>query len=521
MKNFWTKLILILIISSAFILMIASALKDTQTTDEAIHQFAGYTYLKERDFRLDPEHPPLLKEISALPLLLSQNIHYSLDNSWTKAGNFYYDSWKETRVLGEKFFYLSQNNPDQMLFWGRMPFIVLTLILGLFVYFWAKKLYGRKAGIFALILTLFYPNILAHGRLINTDLGLALFVLLSVYFWGEFLKFLKFKNLLLTGIFAGLALASKFTAVILLPIFVVLLAIKLIIDKGQSFKKYLVGLLVVLISIFVVVWFSYGFSDKSFYFFPANFLKGLYLVFRHAYVGHSSFLLGQTSSTGWWYYFPVAIFFKTPIPVFVFLALAIIFWKKLRAKNLFDEVLIIIPPMIFLLFSLFSKANLGIRHILPILPFLFILASRSINLVNFSKEKVKAVIFAILILWYLSSAIISFPNYLAYFNEFAGGPKSGYRILTDSNLDWGQDILRLKDYLEKNHIQKVYLVYPWDGDEVLRHYGINFTPLLPTDTDVKGPVVISATYLQTDAYSWLKKYPFEQITPGLFLFKFN
>lgn len=126
MKNIWTKLILVLVISTSFSLMFFSAKKDTQMTDEAIHLFSGYTYLKEKDFRLDPEHPPFLKELAAMPLIFNQKIRYSLDNSWTTAGNFYYDSWQETRVLGGKFFYKSGNNPAELLLWGRIPFIILT-----------------------------------------------------------------------------------------------------------------------------------------------------------------------------------------------------------------------------------------------------------------------------------------------------------------------------------------------------------------------------------------------------------
>lgn len=556
---------LLAIFITSFFLMLFSSFRDSQTTDEAIHLSAGYSYLTKRDFRLDPEHPPFLKELAAVPLLLTKTNTDFNNALWDKAGNFYYDSWYETRVLGERFFYSLGNNPEKLLFLGRLPFIILTLILGLVAFIWARKLYGIKSGIFAAFLVLFFPNILAHGRLINTDLGLTLFIFLTVFLWGEYLKKLKLSYLLLCGLALGLALASKFTGLIILPILFILFIVKaLFFDQKKNLVfKYLLSFIIILLVSFVVVWASYGFIIKTpsvvptgfidqilwrnhlitsdlatflnnirVFLFPAELYKGIYLVFRHAVNGHGSYLLGQSSTSGWWYYFPVAIFYKTPIPVFIFLGLSLIFYKKIRAKETFDEVLLILPPLVFLIFSMFSKADLGIRHILPIFPFLLIFASKSINLVNFEKqmpkgkskifkEKIVPVLFLGLILWYLVGTIISYPNYLAYFNEFAGGSKNGYKYLADSNLDWGQDIYRLKTYLNEHNINQIYIVYPWDGDAALTNAGINFVPLYPEDRNVKGKVVVSATYYETDAYAWLKNYAFSQITPGLFIFNIN
>lgn len=507
-------LFLVALFLISFLLLIFSELADSQTTDEAIHLFSGFTYLTQRDFRLDPEHPPFLKELGALPLLFFKNLHYDLDKLWQKAGIFSYDSWQEARIMGEKFFYL-WNEPAKVLFWGRLPFILLTLLLGYFGYFWARKLYGTNAGVLAAFLILFCPTILAHGRLINTDLGVTLFIFITVYFWGEFLKEPKRKNLILASLFLGLALASKYTGFIILPILFLLSVIKaLFFDREKKILlKYAISLLTVILIALIVVWLTYGFL------WPVEYYKGMLLVFRHAFGGHGSFLLGQNSSTGWWYYFPVAIFYKTPIPIFILLLISLIFWKKLRTK-LFDEMLLILPPIIYLIFSMFSRADLGVRHILPIFPFIFAFSSKSINLIATFKPKmlhfgsVTAVL--ILIGWYLISAFGSFPNYLAYFNEFAGGAKGGYRILTDSNLDWGQDIFRMKEFLDDRSIEKVYLVYPWDGDLALKYYGIDFVVLMPDQKDIRGPVVISATYYQTEAYAWLHQYPFSEITPGVF-----
>lgn len=561
MKNFFYKLILIVLFLFTFLTLISAAKQDSATTDEGIHLFAGYTYLTRNDFRLDTEHPPLLKEIAAVPLLFFRNIQLPIDGLWDKAGNFYYDSWQETRTLSENFLFSLGNNADKLIFWGRVPFILLTLLLGLATYYWSKKLYGEKAGIFAGFLALLMPNILAHGHLINTDLGLTLFLFLAVYFWTKFLKKPTWLGFMLSGIFSGFASACKFTSVILIPIIIILFLGKIFFyDKDtKNIARYLGGFFGVLIIGFIIVWATYGFSIEvppkpieslsaninlwtnfnvptSFngifqkirpILFPANFYKGLLLVSRHALGGHSSFLLGETSNSGWWYYFPVAIFYKTPIPFFIFLILSLLFWGKLKAREFFDELALLAAPIIFLIISMFSRADLGIRHVLPIFPFLIVYASKSINLIDFRaikffkaniKKIIPALLFILLMLWYLLSSISSYPNYLAYFNEFAGGPKGGHKILDDSNLDWGQDIFRIKKYLDDHKISDGYLFYPWDGNEAPKYYGTNLKPFPWGDKSVKGYVVVSATYLQLAELKWLEDFPHQQITPGVFIF---
>ncbi len=551
MRNKLPKIILISIFVISAVLLIISSKSDSVTTDEGVHLFAGYTYLTQHDFRLDPEHPPLLKELGALPLLFQKNLKFTLGDLWDKAGNFYYDSWREARALGDKFI---TENSENVIFISRLIFILLTLILGAFGYFWAKKLYGEKAGIFTAFLILFFPNILAHGRLINTDIGLTLFFFITIYFWGKFLKRPNIINIILSGLFLGLTLASKFTGIIILPILLILIITKLILQKNwKNWFKYLLGFIAAGFITFLIIWGTYGFSSEappkisrglsvelnawapytapgtfdSFYqkirpvLIPKYFYKGLVMVGVHAAGGHSAYLLNQTSKTGWWYYFPVAIFFKTPIPIFILLFLSIFYFRKIRAKDIFDEYLLIIPAVVFLAFAMYSKADLGIRHILPIFPFIFVSISKAINLIDFKKWRWATVGFIILIAWYLSSALTSFPNYIAYFNEFADGSYGGYKILTDSNLDWGQDVFRIKDYVEKKQINDYYLVYGWDGAQFLQKNGLKYKTL-SSDERVRGKVIISASSLVGDpGFSWLKVYPRTQITPGVFLISVN
>ncbi|MGA2667092.1 MAG: glycosyltransferase family 39 protein [Patescibacteria group bacterium] len=559
-KNILYNLLLAFIILVAFVILINVARGDSQTTDEGVHLFAGYTYLVKGDFRLDPEHPPFLKELSALPILTFSHLRTPIDGPnplWDKASNYYYDSWQETRSMAVTFFYSLGNNVNKLLFWGRFPFIILTLILGWVTYFWANRLYGKKAGLLAAALILFMPNVLAHGHLIDTDLGVALFMFIATYFWGEYLKKPSWWGVTWVGLFSGLAFASKYTSVMLIPIFIILAIIKLFLDKNiKNWLKYFLGFIGLGVIGFLVVWATYGFSlmvppppigslsenirlwtsynyvptffDGIFskirpLLFPADFYKGFALITRHVVGGHGSYLLGHNSSTGWWYYFPVLIFYKTPLALFGLLGLAIIFFKKIRAKLIFDELILIVAPLAYLLMSINTRADLGVRHVLPIFPFLVVFAAKSINLVNFSKLKKiwelwLAVILILLIGWYFYSSLSAYPNYLSYFNEAAGGSSNGYKIATDSNLDWGQDLARIKAYVYDHPDEKFSLIYPWDGQPSLVYYGIDLPLVTPDETNVTGSVIVAATYAETGAYSWLWHYPYEEITPGVFVF---
>lgn len=539
-------IIIIFLLSLFFFPALFSSRSDSATTDEGIHIASGYTYLKKWDFRFDPEHPPFLKELSALPVLfLKPKVSFDQDE-WKNAADFRSDTWQKARSFGYKFLY--QNETDKILFLGRLPFILLGLLLGFFIFKWAKELYGFWPGILALFFFTLDPNILAHSRLINTDLGLVLFFFLSVYFWGRYLKKPTNLNLILTGISFGLALASKYTALILILVLPVLLLIKYYLDKKGGLKpalsKYLFSLLFIFIFGFLMVFAFYGFSAHQL----AYYFKGIKMFLSHSLSGHGTFLLGKYSIIGFWYYFPLAFLIKTPITTLIFLIFSIIFFKKLTcppksqhelrpeadklekanakigrgSKDIFNEYLLIVPVVIFFGLAMLSKANLGLRHILVIYPFLFVFISR---LANFKFSAFSKTIFFLLLLFYLISSLRIYPCYLAYFNEAIGGPKNGYKYLLNSNLDWGQDVKRLKKYLDKNQIKEIYLDYFYDK-ESLDYYKINYKPLSPKDKDKKGYLVLNAMQLQTsrdengNTYEWLRKEkPIEKIGYSIFVYK--
>ena len=216
------KLLLGVLLCAIFFQEFCSARLLTASSDETMHLPAGYTYWKTGDFRLNPEHPPLIKLLAALPLLPMNPYVKWDDPTWSG------DPPDQVR-FGVRFLYssdsvLGKGAADQMLFWARLPVMLLSVLLGWYVFAWARALYGTNAGLAALFLYAFCPNILAHSRFVTMDLGLSCFFVMTIYYVWRFARFGGRRNVALAGVALGLALATKFSAIILLPSVAVLLA---------------------------------------------------------------------------------------------------------------------------------------------------------------------------------------------------------------------------------------------------------------------------------------------------------
>jgi hypothetical protein len=182
-----------------------------------------------------------------------------------------------------------------------------------------------------------------------------------------------------------------------------------------------------------------------------------------------AYLLGQISPDGFWTYFPVAFAVKTPVPTLILIAAGLWFISRQPLKRM-DRTFLILPPVVYFLLAMSSGINIGLRHILPIYPFLFVLiAGTVVHLWRARGSLWTGLVF--LGIWYVGSTIWIYPHYLAYFNEAAGGPDNGYKILLDSNLDWGQDLKGLKLWMEREHVEKILFVHfgPCDPE----YYGID------------------------------------------------
>lgn len=493
-------LALILIIVVSFFVMLSVSKQESAIMDELAHIPAGYSYLRYLDYRLNPEHPPLIKAISAIPLM-SMGLSFPVTQpSWTANIN---DQW----AAGNQFIYGSGNDADKIIFWSRLGPILLTLLLVLLIYVWARELLGDWWGLLPAFLFAFSPTVLAHGHYVTTDIGAALGVVLATYFFIKFLLKPTGRHLIFAGLAFGVAELAKFSTALLIPYFVVLVLVWAIRDR--KFWRKLFSLAAIFIIGYVLVYLVYfaftlnypvskqvadtqsilvSFKNRLFadidvkmagnkFSRPlAQYLLGVLMAGQRSVNGNTAYFLGGISAAGWWYYFPVVFLLKEPIPslIMIFGALLFCFWNfskswkfpaALKAKTYklkafrdylgihLPEFAMIIFIVFYWLYSMQSKLNIGVRHILPTVPFIYILAASGLkNWVNgkFWKHFFKVSLVGVLLFWYLFEAALAYPFYLSYFNQFGGGVSGGYRSVTDSNYDWGQDLKRLKDWAEKN-----------------------------------------------------------------------
>ena len=492
------------LLGSVFVMAVFSSMGDSATNDEVAHIPAGYSYLVARDFRLNQEHPPLIKDLAAFPLLFL-NLQFP----------FYHQGWTEYAfgqwVLGEEFLYNSGNNPDQILFWARLPMILVFLALGLFLFYWAKRLVGLWPAFLVLVLYLFSPTFLAHGRLVTTDVGATFGFAASIFFFLRFLEKPSWKNALFAGMALGVALLTKFSTVLLLP-FLVFLAVAYIFlyyDKNTLFLYAKRGLGVLLMA-GVLVGVVYQFHIAQYPFEKAaddtkavlsdalqlpkeevafslpehpvlrpygHYALGFLRTTRRVGNITPEFFLGNLESSGWWYYFPVLYMVKVPLAfhILTILALAAAFFaaakkntdlsfagiKKWTQKH-FQIFAIASFVALYAALTVVISINIGVRHLLPIFPFLYLLVALGIKKwiqqeKHKTRQKGKIGIVLVLLVWYVFSSTSAFPDFLSYYNEVVGGSANGYRVALSSNYDWGQDVKRLAEWVEQNNIQTIYV----------------------------------------------------------------
>lgn len=479
----------VLVLAGMFLLMFFSSLDNSATFDEVAHIGAGYSYVTQKDGRLNPEHPPLIKIISAIPLLFLK-LNFSINRPFWNMQNVNDRQW----AAGSSLLYESGNDADKILFWARLPIMFLAILFGWIIFWWTRKNYGAKTALVSLALFALSPTFLAHSTLVATDLGAAFAFFLSVIFFIRFLEKNDKKSAIYFGIVFGLSLLVKFSLVILLPFFVILIICSLIRNSKLEIRNLALTAAVA----FAVIYIFYipqvlnypadqnladahftlaqyktaQFAPKFDFWFLSNeitrpfgqYLHGFLMAAQRTAGGNSAYFLGEISSKGWISYFPVLFFTKEQIGLYILIFLAIILGIKNRKQPKDPKI------TTFLLFiayywvwSLWSPLNIGIRHILPTFPFIYILISKSIIGWIFSKEDTplnpKKFFVSVLFFWILLEIIFAFPYFISYYNEFGGSIKNGYKIATDSNYDWGQDLKRLKFWVEKNNVEKVYLDY--------------------------------------------------------------
>ena len=381
------KTILITLLFLVFFIPFFSAQNFSPATDEIIHLPGGYSYWKTGQIVLNPEHPPLVKLMASFPLLF-MNLKFDA-NDVNLVGPF-----KKQWTFGNKF--LFSNDADQLLLWGRLPVMLLSVLLGFYIYRWGSEIFSRKAGLLALFLYAFMPVIITNAQFVTMDLPLASLSFVTFYYlwkfvvplpklnlplasrdrspWGQtpLAKEGKKKYLIFSGLFLGMALSAKFSAIIFLPLVAIFIFVYAWRSRQADFVfkiRHFVNLAVLMVApAIAVVYFSYLMPvDPGFY------LKGLKSVYANWKPDFNLYLNGKFSPDGWWYYFLEAFLIKTPIPALVAFAVSVLFYKKIKMDN-WSKALVFLPMLFFAFVTSVKAQNISIRYLVPAIPFLILYA---------------------------------------------------------------------------------------------------------------------------------------------------
>ena len=515
-----------------FVLMIGSNLNKSVMWDEPLYFVSGLYYLKDgQTFNL--LQPVLSSVISAFPLLFL-NVELL---PYSEINHIYNDA-------RGKFLYYGSNNLDQITFWSRIGSILFSLVLAYYVYRWAKELYGEKAALFALFFYTFSITILAWSVSANPDLLSAGLGFISFYYFWKYINNNQNKYLLICALFFGLSISAKITGLFMIFIFILTyflfnfnISFYNLKKLGKVFFTFVVLSFVVLTSVHIRDTRPFYDTNDIFYQAPTskeyrseqrletildqyfdndsrlrsfvkfgvtqmplpgrNFLQAIYSHMQGGgYKGRTTFLIGEWSiDQGTISYYLILLLLKLPIAILSFIFLSFVFFRKCRHHNIKNELYLLIPIIAWLFMFIFvSKINAGIRHLIFILPFLFVFSSKIINL-NFKWRKTWTFVLYGLSIWLIVANLTTYPFYVSYFNEFVG--KDGYKYLGSDNIDIGQDMKHIQKYMEVNNIDRIKLHY--HGLEKPEYRNINYELIdcIPT----KGLIVISAAVLQGASYN--------------------
>ena len=499
LKPAWILAAIIAVSSTATIL----AMRRTSTTfDEIVLISAGARGYTNGKFDLAPDHPPMMQYLYGLPVYLTHPNYPSEKGYDTQDIGYRY-------LYARQFFWESGNNAEQATFLGRLPAALVAALLVLLTFAFTRRAIGNGGGLLAATLVAFLPDVLAHGGVSYNDVPLTLTYFLAVWMLDRMVRDPSWKRSLIAGASVGLALGVKISAVALGPAAVVLLVIEAV-RRGRDVKwivRMVPAIVISLIAAYLALVVIYR-GDFTL----SQFAYAIHKTFGHVTKGHgaSGFILGHANPKGFWYFFPLAFFFKTSAALHVLMLIAIVALLKLdfpKFKDLLASPLRVpvVAAVVFGLLLLTSSLNIGFRYALPLLPHICVLTAAGVTYMwRTGGQRLRMLIVA-LVAWVIISPLSYYPNFLAYISEYGPGRDRGSEVLVDSSLDWGQGLLQLREYLREHHIDRVYLSY--FGSARPDGYGIDYVPLYsffplgpsalskPNAPEPKY-IVISATNLQ-------------------------
>lgn len=505
--------------------------EDSLSADEPIHILSGYFAVASRSAIVNIEHPPLVKVLSGLALAA---LPLGPPPPKVPMGNIFLSA-------SPAFFFGNSVSADRIIGTARAPQLVLLAGLLVLVFLSARRRYGSAAGLVAVGLLAFDPNLLAHAGVVHTDLGAALAFLAAVLSWDAFRDRPGVGRFALASVVLGLALTTKFSTVYLLPI----LALQVLLhprqgsaqedrrpaSPGRAAARGLATLaaafaasVLVVIAVYACVTARMDLADQKtvirekvgilgnapalaerivlladFSRPLAHYAGGLASVMRQNAVGGGiTYLNGRVSTNGFPQYFFIAFAAKSTL---AFLAVLVGIGTALlrRPGPLAPEIrLFLVPVVVLFLASIGTTYNIGIRHLLPVYPFLALFTAALFAKVWEARRRSRAAFaaaVALLLLPLVSAAETAriHPHELSYFNPFAGGPRAGGRILSDSNIDWGLDLKRLAAELRRRRVTNPTIAY-FGGDNVRFRTGV---PDFSAEPVIRGRLVAISVFLLT------------------------
>ncbi|HKE99879.1 MAG TPA: glycosyltransferase family 39 protein [Actinomycetes bacterium] len=492
--------------------MLLSARGDAPTFDEQVHLTGGIAYLRYSELRVNYEHPPLVKLLAGLGALAGGGVRTPDPVLFETA---------RQGVVARALFYGSGNDPDALLWRGRLPMMTVAVVLALVVFGFARDLFGAGAALVPLAFVTLDPNVLGHGRLVTTDVGMTLLVVACLWaLWRAWRR--SWRWLPLAGVAFGLALTAKFSAILVAP------AVGLLVlgvgyararagaaGRGRALLAAAGGAALVAVLSVAVVWLVYLGIDPWLRFDPALFpargaLAGVAdaLPLPHPYRAglryvlffdqhdRPAYLFGERYLGGRPLFYPAVLAIKTPLGALAAWALALAALAAApRARRLGVAAFVLFPAAWMLAVAMTSQTNIGVRHVL-LVPVLLAVATGALWALRPRGRPVGAAVACVLVLAAAASVWRVHPSYLAYVNEAFGGPDRGYRLVADSNLDWGQDLARAAGWVRAHPGGPVWLLYFGSADP--RAYGLYAVDLWRTRVDrsrVHGLVLVSASVL--------------------------
>ena len=615
----------VLILLIMFVQCLYFAWDTGQTIDETFYNGSGYAMVRYNDYQRLGEHPPLVMQLGSLPLLfLHPNYPYE-DPVYID------DSRQSDRVdlsrTGSKFLYKMGNDPQLILFLERIPVILITLLGGFFVFRWGYELFGFSSALVTLVLYTFSSNMIANGSLFTTDMAVAIFFFVSIYFTHRIFISSPLRNAIYAGIFSGLTLLSKMSGLVLIPaifalfclapvlqpelknktlpnieplnkflglfsplLFLCALSQKIVgvalgplclvgteltlLKKFESHRKtqwvirglvaigwilllafiirmlpkrplpMLVGLsswyLVILIlsrflsrplvsegivnlaklflltafvcTFVIMIDFTDNFTSIGRLNFFRHYVRSFNIAFGHIQTDHKLCLPGSFVTCDW-RYFITSLSIKTPLATLVLFALGLLVLLKSKSRSLVTAHLIV-PPLIFLFAaSVFNRINLGIKHVLAVYPFMFLIAGVPMSYLkqvgNQFLRKVGHLVVGVMCLWVVFQNWVISPHHLTYFNEFVRTPENGAKVVSGSNLNMGHDNRRLTEVVNALRIPTVKIAATAANGDEYDYYRISWEPMREEDFVRPAPgyyAIDLATYthLQHRKDSWFR-----------------